>query len=73
LLGVGLHIGGRDGRNGGREGAQVEVGGVVGVEGVDVDSPPVDVSHGGRFALSIGVDGVVRWALVAEGGKIGAW
>lgn len=47
LLGIVLHVGRRHGRRGGRQRAQVKVGGAVGVEGIDVDGAPIDVCHGG--------------------------
>lgn len=44
-----LDIGGGDGGHRGREGAEVKVGGGVGVERIDVDDAPVDVGHGGML------------------------
>lgn len=52
MLGKILDIGGGDGRNGGSEGAKVEVGGAVGIQGINVYRPPVYVGHGGSCALS---------------------
>ena len=51
-----LDVGGRYGLNGRCEGGQVEIGGAVRVEGVDIDRPPVDVGHyEGSTGASIGV------------------
>ena len=51
LAGEGLDIGGGDGGDCGGEGAEVEVGGGVRVEGVNVDCAPVDVGHDGGGVL----------------------
>ena len=42
-----LDVGGGHGGYGGGEGGEVEVGGGVGVESIDVDGPPIEGGHGG--------------------------
>jgi hypothetical protein len=71
LLGVVLDIGRRDRRNGGSEGAQVEIGGAVGVQGVNVDGPPVDVGHGGWWV--VGDSGARRSWLQRDGSWLSWW
>ena len=46
-----LDIGRRHWCNGGRERAEVEVGGGFGVEGVNVDRAPVERRHGGNISV----------------------